>query len=57
MTWQVGYSPTGHTWRGFSKEDAYGAALAYIDTVRCGLHAAWQPGTLQQPAHVALPTS
>jgi hypothetical protein len=40
MTWRVGYSPTGHTWRGFSKEDAYGAALAYIDTVWCCLHGA-----------------
>lgn len=31
--WRVAYTPQNHTWRGFSKEDAYGAALTYIDNV------------------------
>lgn len=30
--WKVAYTPHNHTWRGFSKEDAYGTALTYIDT-------------------------
>lgn len=32
--WKVAYKPSGHSWRGLSKEDAFGAALDYIDLVR-----------------------
>lgn len=46
--WLVAFKPGGHTWRGLSKEDAFGAALDYIDQV--GAH-----NILSQYACIALP--
>lgn len=42
--WRVAYTPQNHTWRGFSKEDAYGTALTYIETVSKHMHASMYIG-------------
>lgn len=36
MNWRVAYKPDGHSWRGLTKEDAYGAALDYMESVGRG---------------------
>jgi hypothetical protein len=33
-TWTVAFTFSGHTWKGLTKEDAYGTALDYMEQVR-----------------------
>ena len=47
--WRVAYKPSGHSWMGLSKEDAFGAALDYMDLVRVSMTAGggWTFSVLQ----------